>query len=249
MEINQITITYSRTQSLGNYSNVKPGVTLTATLQPGESLTAAAIDLLKTAKTLVHEEIDAALEADGSQPMFCAGPLFAVRYASKRNLVVIHPAGDDLPPAQNWREHDRWHVLHRAVRPETARRDAEQHAANTNMLLLDCSDGDYGRIPGLPDPGPEPLWRVKNLERSFRQLRIDEGAWQELAQLDHVTPKYLDALYKADAEMNLDADELLALIRSGRPYSRAINPADLDGSDYEDDDYQGDYDDDEEDDF
>ncbi|MBX3058283.1 MAG: hypothetical protein KF770_17610 [Anaerolineae bacterium] len=235
MEINQITITYSRTQSLGNYSNVKPGCTLTATLQPGEPLAAAAIDLLETAKAIVHEEIDAALEADGSQPMFYGGPLFAARYSSTRGLVVIHPAGDDLPAAQNWRDSDRWHVLRRAVRPETARRDAEHHAAGNNMLLLDCSDGDYGRIPG---PGPEPLWRVKDLEPLFRNLKItDEATWQELAALDHVNRDYLSRLYHADAERNLNQDELLALIRSGRPYSRAINAADLDDSGYEDDDF------------
>lgn len=103
------------------------------------------------------------------------------------------------------------------------------------------------QIPPLPDPGPEPIWYTKNLGAGFRQLRItDEAICAELGELEHVTREYLNALYNQDAERKLTSEELLALIRSGRPFGEEAAVEEEDGWDEDED--EGDWEEDEDED-
>lgn len=217
MKINEISITYGRTQSLKDYSNVKQSITVTATREAGESAIDVAGRLLDFAKHVVHDAIDSALEAADEKPMFYQGPLFCVRFAVARKIVVIYPENTDLPSARNWRDSDGWIGRYgwAAKRKDTAIAVATEIAAKKGYQLIDCTDGDFSRIPEWPDPGPEPEWYAKGLQSGFRQLGVEATVWEELARLSHVTAPYLLSLYRQDAEQKLTAAELIDLIRSG----------------------------------
>jgi hypothetical protein len=65
MIITQISVSYGETQSLPDYCNVKPGITLTAFVEAGESAEAVEAALWKFAKEAVQTHIDSALEDHG----------------------------------------------------------------------------------------------------------------------------------------------------------------------------------------
>lgn len=69
-QIKQITVEYAYTFNLGNYSNVKPTVTLTAELSEGDDPELVILDLQKQARLAVQEEIDATLIANGRLAQF-----------------------------------------------------------------------------------------------------------------------------------------------------------------------------------
>lgn len=68
--IKQITIEYGYTFNLGNYSSVRPVVTLTADLAEGDEPDLVVLDLQEQARLAVEDEIDAALTLQGKPPYF-----------------------------------------------------------------------------------------------------------------------------------------------------------------------------------
>lgn len=78
MNIIQITVSYGATQSLPEYSNIKPALTLTATIDEGESAEAVEAELWAFAKSHVHEQIDQALEASDKAARYSAEPRYQV---------------------------------------------------------------------------------------------------------------------------------------------------------------------------
>lgn len=68
--IKQITVEYTCTYNLGNYSSVKPTVTITAELSEDDDPELVILDLQEQARQAVHEEIDAALVANGRLAQF-----------------------------------------------------------------------------------------------------------------------------------------------------------------------------------
>lgn len=161
MQISQLTITYSRTQSLPNYSNIKPSVTLTATLDDEDDPMVAYGVLMHDAKRLVHGEIDDALEVSGQSPIFTDEPLLSLYRNRLRQVMVIVPGSvsvdqlDALNLADPNREHYRyrghWDLHTHRQRLWTIRRIA---GAGLEYPVLDCSDGDLSRIPPFPEPKP-----------------------------------------------------------------------------------------------
>lgn len=81
-----ITIEYSYTFNLGNYSSVRPVAALTVELAEGESAVDVVAALQEKAREVVHGEIDRALEQAGRAPHF-------------RQLAggAKPPADDELP--------------------------------------------------------------------------------------------------------------------------------------------------------
>src|SRR5215510_12607964 len=95
MKITQITVSYGATQSLPEYSNIKPQLTLTATLDEGEAFEAVEAELWALAKGHVHEQIDQALEASGQSAKYDPCPRFQVL----RTYRDYHASrGADQPP-------------------------------------------------------------------------------------------------------------------------------------------------------
>lgn len=240
MQISQVTITYSRTQSLGNYSNVKPGVTLTAVIDAQDDFDKVEENLLIIAKGIVHDEIDSALEADGSEPLFFKGPLFSVHYANMRNVVVVHPESEPLPEYDNWKERDPWHRDHRLprrMRLETAMREGRLLSNEKQLLFRNCIDGDYKFIPTLPDPGPEPAWSKNGLRSALLDLKIPMDYWDEIGELEHIDNEMLRSYYR----FGLEREELefrLDVIRNNRDWPQ--DKPDDEEEEWDDDDYDED---------
>ena len=146
MKIESVSVSYGLTQSLRNYCNVRPSITLTAALDAGEDAEDVQAELLAQAKEFIHEEIDQALEADGQAARYSAEP----RYSAYRTVpwrftyqaVVIVPTGVALPVGYQ-------HVpdVPFKSRYNAAFRAALEYAKHEQIELHDCSNGDVSDIP------------------------------------------------------------------------------------------------------
>lgn len=155
MRLTTITVSYGQTQSLPEYSNVKPSMTLSAELGEGDDPEAIKAALLAEARAFVQAAIDDALEINEQPARYSAEPRFRIlvsrspRYFAKdegkappARIVVIVPAEakygqfDLMDPLYKQRHRYRY-----------ARQWAEGYAATEAALLIDCADGDLSRIP------------------------------------------------------------------------------------------------------
>jgi len=154
MNITQITVSYGETQSLPEYSNVKPNITLTATLDEGDDAIAIEAALWSHAKQAVHEQIDLALEANDKAAKYDPAPRFQVVRTywhewSHRGetrppqYVVILPNEVKLEKGAYSQE-----LAHfgpgeaRKLRYAAALRAAAEVVSQDGYILLDLADGD-----------------------------------------------------------------------------------------------------------
>src|SRR5262245_34880619 len=84
MKPTSITVSFGRTQSLREYSNIKPAITLSADLEDGDDPEACRAELLEQARTFVEEQIDLALEADGTPAKFSTAPRYKILHVTDR---------------------------------------------------------------------------------------------------------------------------------------------------------------------
>lgn len=225
MEITQVTVSYARTESLSNYCNIKPGVTLTATVQEGDDSKVVRNLLFGQAMDAVHQLVDDARERDGMRPKFYKGTLYRSWYNANRNCVVLAPETAVLPNESNWKYVDHWHSRATASRAHQARENAlERTAEYPGCVFVDCSDGNFDTLPALPDAGPEPAWNKKAIGNWFGRFGIDEALWEQLAQLEHVNDGYLHRLWIEDAEERLTTAELIDFIRENKSQLPPIIP-------------------------
>lgn len=161
MKLVQITVSYGATQSLPEYSNVKPQLTLTATVDDGDDAATVEAELWSLCKAHVHEQIDLALEANDKAAKYSTEPRYQV-IRTYRNYQ--HPK--DAPPEQlfvailpneaalDTADGIRWvsPSFHdtRRLRLNHARAMAAEVVENDNAILIDCSDGDLSRLAVLP---------------------------------------------------------------------------------------------------
>lgn len=176
MQITSVTASWSETCSLGNYSNVKPSLTLTATV--GEDENAAEVYQRLTALCRIHvqEEVNQALETEDQPAKYWDGPRYDVRTRSYAGgyLVIIVPAGAKavkgaygdlrglrLAHAQRWAT--RWAIEHTGD--------------EVTVQLLDCSDGDLAPVQVAMEAADQ-ADAVETKRRE--QMRADqERAWRE----------------------------------------------------------------------
>ncbi|MBX3014837.1 MAG: hypothetical protein KF832_25175 [Caldilineaceae bacterium] len=92
MHITQITINFSETCNLGDYSNTKPSVELTAQLDVTDDVHVVLDELVTTAKGVIHEKIDNELERVGKPPKYWDGERYDVIYSYRNQFVAIVPA-------------------------------------------------------------------------------------------------------------------------------------------------------------
>ena len=93
MRISEITICFTETCNLGDYSNTKPSVELKAVLEPGDDVGAVVAQLTRTAKSVIHDKIDEELELASKPVKYFQGVRYDVIYASRTGIVAIVPMG------------------------------------------------------------------------------------------------------------------------------------------------------------
>lgn len=168
MKLTTVTVSFARTQSLGNYSNVKPSITLTAELEDGDDPDAAKTALYAEARAFVEEAVDLAIEADGDAAKFDqTSPRYHVirsrtspAYGDHGPLitppvVAIVPASRlDGVPGDNAYNTE----TYRPVRWGHAKKIAADalDKIEPGALLILCDDGDLSRLPQRPTPPLDP---------------------------------------------------------------------------------------------
>lgn len=202
MLITQVTVTYGETQSLPEYSNVKPSITLTAELATNDDPTEVEHQLWEWARTSVREQIDSALESNGRAAKYSAEPRYQVlrtyhdRYGNRGALpppalVVILP--NDAPIDRDALgvslTHTNAEGEARKLRLAYAQRVAARAAAEHGAVVIDCSDGDLSKLAAaLPPPEPErieetpaPVVRVADVDDDYGDFDedVDEDADDE----------------------------------------------------------------------
>jgi len=168
MEITEITVSYGQTQSLPEYSNVKPMVTLKATIGEDEDPHVVRRNLFEMARAFVEAEIDDALERHDRPAVYSQEARFRViatrqsrnygepSWMPLENVVAIVPNEVERPEGGDWHSaqsaySDRG-VRHRHALT-VARREANSRGA---LRIIDCSDGDLSRLPQRPRAEVEP---------------------------------------------------------------------------------------------
>jgi len=173
MHITQITVSYGETQSLPEYSNVKPSLTLTATLDEGESAEAIEQALWTLAKTSVREQIDLALEGSGKAAKWSDESRYQVLrtywnqwdhkgQAKPPQYVVILPNEINVERDAYAQKliHAGYSGDSRKLRYSHALVIARELLGDTEeqYTLLDCSNGDLTPLNlaiGAPESNPE----------------------------------------------------------------------------------------------
>lgn len=256
MQIVQVSVEYSRTWNLGNYSNVKPGIVITAALADGESSAEAMDDLQRRAREHVEQVIDQALEQQGDAPEFFTGPRYDVILARDAKLVAVIPSGLQRHMPGTWAK------LPAVVSRFRHIKALEAVTGYDQCRLVDCADGDMSRLPLLEalryfraDP--------ERFETGYLLLATGEVYKDDLPESWRDYGLYNGGTTVRTREAFLDEmeqkayDEGLALLTGFTPEERAAlpplkrreeeRPGPSDDVD-EDDDYD-DYDDDDEDDY
>jgi len=188
MQITQITVSYGETQSLPEYSNVKPALTITAVLNDGEDAEAAEAELWTQAKNAVREQIDLALEANGKAAKWSGEPRYQVMQTywnqwdhrgekEPPQYVIILP--NNVNPDRDSYAQRLTHASNsigdaRKLRYEHALRIAAEVVQERGYGLLDCSDGDLSRLEAALPPKPTEAPPVA-AELSDEERR---GEWQ-----------------------------------------------------------------------
>jgi len=160
VKITQITVSWGETQSLPEYCNTKPSLTLTATLDDGDDPTAAELLLWQQARDAVRAQIDAVLERNNLAAKYDPCPRYQVMrsmrpdyYRKKQvpeeewpNVVLILPDTDAHPKGYV-------HTLYpdsRNLRYPYALKKAQEKAQKDGATLINCADGDLTKIPPMP---------------------------------------------------------------------------------------------------
>jgi hypothetical protein len=168
MQITQITVSYGETQSLPEYSNVKPNLTITATLDAGDSPGEVELLLWNQAKAAVREQIDQALEASGRPAKWSEEPRYQVL---RTYWNQWDHRGETKPPqyviiAPDEIKLDRGAYAQRLIGDSSKLRLGHAQKVAAELLgdkdegytLLDCSTGDLTALDvaiGAPESNPD----------------------------------------------------------------------------------------------
>lgn len=84
-----ISVTVGMTHNLGNYSNFRPEVQMSAQIVPGEDAENCARKLLDEALELCYDQIDRVLEDDGDPAKYSPEPRYTAYVCQDEKIVVI----------------------------------------------------------------------------------------------------------------------------------------------------------------
>lgn len=198
MRITELTVKLGETVNLGDYSSFRPEISATVEIYPGDNVDRSMRILIRTVEEQLADLVDDALERAEKEPKY-ADFLFGIRVNHLRQAVVVYKKGLKLPDEKSWRDKDSWERVAGyscPMRLDTVMGAAERVEKERGLALhLIEWQEDMDTLPGLPDPGPEPLWSQKGLKRWFEQIGVPESEWDMLAALPHVTPEHIQAVY------------------------------------------------------
>lgn len=142
MRITQITINFTETCNLGDYSNTKPSIELTALLDAGDDVYAVVDSLTNTAKGVLRDKIDDELERVNRPVKYFDGPRYDVLYGSEYRCVAIVPHGYRPPSSSDYSRTSLSTVVS-GVRYLAALRRADQQLTMMPhpCRLFDCRSG------------------------------------------------------------------------------------------------------------
>ena len=167
MHITQITVSYGETQSLPEYSNVKPSLTLTATIDADDDPAVVEAQLWQLARDAVHAQIDNALEANDRAAKYDPALRYQImrtywdRYGQPRGaieppeIVVILPNELELKEYVGQRLVHAGYLESRKLRYHHALRLARDTARKLSATLIDCADGELMRLAAVLAPSTE----------------------------------------------------------------------------------------------
>jgi hypothetical protein len=187
MHITQITVSYGETQSLPEYSNVKPSLTLTATIDTDDDPAVVESQLWQLAKDSVHAQIDNALEANDRAAKYDPAPRYQVmrtywdRYGQPKDAVEPPKIVIILPNELEIKEQLGTRLVHagypesRKLRYHHALRVARESARELDASLIDCSDGELMRLAAVlaPAAGTAPEYLEDTLD--YAESARDDG--------------------------------------------------------------------------
>lgn len=144
MVITEVTVSWTETANLGNYSNVKPAISMTAQLAEDDDPRIVADKLLLDCRARVQELVDQALESVEDPARYSTDPRYDVWIAriGPRSVYVIAPSGDRLD------RHPRLYRVTSRHRHHLAFRIAHQRATivsdddDAGDIVIDAADGD-----------------------------------------------------------------------------------------------------------
>ena len=162
MERTKITVGYTHTHNLGDYSNARPSIMIEAVLDEGDDPEVVKAALHSEAVAYVHEAIDQALEVSNQPARFSSAPRYTVMatravqvggwnqrvtHTPPELLVAVVPDVEArvLRPAGTTTY---WHTLRTNLREVHALREASAYAAeHPGTRTVACLDGDLTRLP------------------------------------------------------------------------------------------------------
>lgn len=216
MRITEITVKLGETVNLGNYSNFRPEISIVAEVGLGENPNRTIEQLTRTVQEQLADLVDGALEQAEMEPKYTSR-LFGVRVNRARGVVLVFEKGLKLPEEKNWRDEDKWEResgLNHYLRLDSAMYAAERLEQRLGLALhlIEYQD-QFADLPGLPDPGPEPLWSQKGLKTWLERIFTPQTEWDMLAALPHVTPDHIQTVFRTSPFSTYDKlkDAILAV--------------------------------------
>lgn len=155
MRITQISVNFSETCSLGDYSNPKLSLELTAQLDATDEAEAVLVQLIAMAKQHLHEEIDKELLACGREPKYYHGPTYSVLSSSRYGIYAIVPS--DCANLGNFYREKRRLPLTEALRYISTQYDSD------DRTIFDCSNGDLSEL----------LTNIETKEKLFTEVEAE----------------------------------------------------------------------------
>ena len=250
-----IEVKYGLTENVGDYSNVRPEVSIRAEFEAldEDGLLEQAGALIETARALVQEQADAALERHDREAIYDTDSArYRVWYSNERKVVVICPDGKELPTWENWRRKENWFSLCRAKLRGPASMDCAL-AAYRDRPGFQLIDMDFKALPDVIDEdGPEPRWHALKLHKLGNYVTSGEGLkeLEALQILGWMTPEFVAEVEAHARAKYLSQADARLILKNGPDYLEKLRKRDdqqvlLD--DDEDEDFDDEDDEDDED--
>ena len=143
MRITRVTLNFTETCNLGDYSNTKPSIELTADVEYGDHILDVIQELADMAKSTLRTKIDEELEQVGRPAKYSTEPRFDLFKGTQNEypFVAIIPTQleHDFGPVRAYR-------TSRGDRYGVAAKEAAGIAEANNWHLFDCRDGDLTNL-------------------------------------------------------------------------------------------------------
>lgn len=224
MRIVQITVGDKKTVSLPEYNNVAPAFSVTADINPDESVLDAIKNLSELVDDHLRERVDTLLEEAGQSPCYTGDELSELWRFRQADALVIVPEGFDPPSWGNWSRVPLQAMRHEALRRHALKRGkqlffsflqaTEWYSAREpwylTAILMAYDDQDYAqglkrRALLLYRPG-------LNMPRRVPYLEQGNEVWSDLGKVEHqageidrqtVDLKWISATFVANTQDEL----------------------------------------------